>query len=159
MATAVEEGLCGAWGVSTWDPRALPGLVDAGLPRPAVLMVRAGLLVGIDVLDASETLTAQWGVAPEHVWGMSPFGGDVADPVWGQLDPRVFIEDADDVPSALQAAFRAAFLLPEVGRIAVGTDNPAHLQELISALRFEPDAGKLRTYQRLLRDRASSQAD
>ncbi|MEV7169904.1 aldo/keto reductase [Streptomyces sp. NPDC093224] len=159
LATAVEEGLCGAWGISSWDPRALPGLVDASLPRPAVLMVRAGLLAGIDVLEASEALSAQWDIAPDQVWGMSPFGGDTADPVWGRLDPRVFISDADDALSGLQAAFRTAFSLPEVGRIAVGTDDPAHLQELIHALRYEPDADRLRTYRQILRERASRQPD
>ncbi|WP_042801125.1 aldo/keto reductase [Streptomyces sp. C] len=159
LATAVEEGLCGAWGISTWDPRPLTSLADATLPRPAVLMVRAGLLAGISVLEASEALVAQWDLAPDQVWGMSPFGGDAADPVWGRLDPRVFIADADDAPSALQAAFRAAFLLPEVGRIAVGTDNPTHLQELIDALRYEPDSDRLRTYRQMLRERASRQVD
>ncbi|MGW7457788.1 aldo/keto reductase [Streptomyces sp. NPDC054797] len=159
LAAAVDTGLCGAWGISSWDPRPLPCLADATLPRPAVLMVRAGLLAGINVLEASEALVTKWGLAPDQVWGMSPFGGDTADPVWGRLDPRVFIEDADDAPSALQAAFRAAFLLPEVGRIAVGTDNPTHLQELIDALRYKPDADRLRTYRQILRERVGRQAN
>ncbi|MFD9973237.1 aldo/keto reductase [Streptomyces sp. NPDC059017] len=159
LAAAVEDGLCGAWGISTWDPRPLPGLVDATLPRPAVLMVSAGLLVGIDVLEASEALSAQWDVAPDQIWGMSPFGGDADNPLWGRLDPCIFISEADDAISALQAAFRTAFSLPEVGRIAVGTDNPTHLQQLIDALRYEPDADRLRTYRQILRDRTGRQAD
>ncbi|MEU6760625.1 aldo/keto reductase, partial [Streptomyces sp. NPDC046685] len=118
LAAAVEAGLCGAWGISSWDPRLLPGLIDATLPRPSVLMVRAGLLAGVDVLEASEALAARWGLTPNEVWGMSPFGGDPADPVWGRLDPRIFIEDADDAPSGLQAAFRT---LPDI----VGRDTPA----------------------------------
>ncbi|MFD0267876.1 aldo/keto reductase [Streptomyces sp. NPDC127106] len=158
LTAAVEAGLCGAWGISSWDPRPLSGLVDASLPRPAVLMVRAGLLAGVDVLEASEALATRWGLTPDEVWGMSPFGGNPADPVWGRLDPRIFIEDADDAPSGLQAAFRTAFLLPKVGRIAVGTDSPSHLRELVDALRYEPDAGRLRTYRRLLRQRAERQA-
>ncbi|MEU5048652.1 aldo/keto reductase [Streptomyces sp. NPDC021096] len=159
LATAAQAGLCGAWGISSWDPRPLPCLVDATLPRPAVLMVRAGLLAGIDVLAASEALADQWGLTPDQVWGMSPFGGDPTDPVWGRLDPRVFISDADNALAALQAAFRTAFRLPEVGRIAVGTDKPSHLRELIDALRYEPDVGRLRSYRQLLRERAGRQAD
>lgn len=122
-------------------------------------MVRAGLLAGIDVLEASEGLAARWDLAPDQVWGMSPFGGDTTDPVWGRLDPRVFIADADDALFALQAVFRTAFSLPEVGRIAVGTDNPSHLRELTDALRYEPDVGRLRMYRQLLRQRTGRQAD
>ncbi|MEU1372625.1 hypothetical protein ABZ442_03030 [Streptomyces triculaminicus] len=79
--------------------------------------------------------------------------------MWGRLDPRVFIADADDALFALQAVFRTAFSLPEVGRIAVGTDNPSHLRELTDALRYEPDVGRLRMYRQLLRQRTGRQAD
>ncbi|MEV8455626.1 aldo/keto reductase [Streptomyces sp. NPDC052097] len=159
LATAVKDGLCGAWGISSWDPRPLPSLVDTTMPRPAALMVRAGLLVGVDVLEASEELAARWHIAPDQVWGMSPFGGNADDPVWGQLDPRFFVSEVDSAVSALQAAFRTAFSLPEVGRIAVGTDNPTHLQELADALRYEPHTGRLRAYRQLLRERGGRQRD
>ncbi|MEV8485551.1 hypothetical protein AB0467_26525 [Streptomyces sp. NPDC052095] len=90
---------------------------------------------------------------------MSPFGGNADDPVWGQLDPRFFVSEVDSAVSALQAAFRTAFSLPEVGRIAVGTDNPTHLQELADALRYEPHTGRLRAYRQLLRERGGRQRD
>ncbi|MGW1430911.1 aldo/keto reductase [Streptomyces sp. NPDC002431] len=157
LAAAVKVGLCGAWGISSWDPRPLPDLVDTTMPRPAALMVRAGLLVGIDVLEASEALAARWRIAPDHIWGMSPFGGNADDPVWGQLDPRFFVSEEDNAVSALQAAFRTAFLLPEVGRLAVGTNDPTHLQELADALRYEPDTDRLRAYRQLIQERADRQ--
>ncbi|WP_039631513.1 aldo/keto reductase [Streptomyces sp. 769] len=147
---AAAEGLCGSWGISSWDPRPLPRLVDGTLPRPDVVMVRAGLLTGIDVLEASEALAARWGLNPSQLWGMSPFGGSATQPLWGKLDPRVFIQEPHDDLSAVQATFRVAYGLPRVGRIAVGTDSPSHLGELVDALRYEANPGKLCTYRRLL---------
>lgn len=157
LASAATEGLCGAWGISSWDPRPLPALADVTLPRPDVLMVRGGLLTGIDVLEASEALAARWDLGRQQLWGMSPFGGNTTDPLWDKLDPQVFIQDPDPGLSAVQAAFRAAYWLPWVGRIAVGTDDPAHLRELVDALRYEADARSIRTYLRLLHERADRQ--
>lgn len=154
---AATEGLCGAWGISSWDPRPLPELAIGSMPRPDVLMVRGGLLAGIDVLEASEALAARWGLCTAQLWGMSPFGGRASDPLWGTLDPHVFIEGPDDGLSALQAAFRTAYWLPRVGRVAVGTDSPSHLRELVDALRYEADARNVRTYRQLLRERAGCQ--
>nr|WP_202917972.1 aldo/keto reductase [Streptomyces taklimakanensis] len=157
LERAAANGLCGAWGVSSWDPLPLPGLVDDTMPRPDVLMIRAGLLVPIDVLEASEALAARWDLDAERLWGMSPFGGGAGNPLWETFDPRVFIQNPDDDLSAVQAAFRIACRLPQVGKVAVGTDDPSHLAELVAALRYEADVGSLRTYRRLLRERAGRQ--
>ncbi|MFI6769469.1 aldo/keto reductase [Streptomyces sp. NPDC050355] len=154
---AAAEGLCGGWGISSWDPRPLPGLVDGTLPRPDAVMVRAGLLAGIDALEASEALAARWDLKPAHLWGMSPFGGSATQPLWGKLDPRVFIQEPHDGLSAVQATFRAAYWLPLVGRIAVGTDSPSHLGKLVDALRYEANADNLCTYRRLLREQRDPQ--
>lgn len=157
LEAAAAAGLCGAWGISSWDPRRLPELAVGTTPRPDVLMVRGGLLAGIEVLEASESLAARWDLGTDQLWAMSPFGGRATDPLWGNLDPQVFIQESDDALSSLQSAFRAAYWLPRVGRVAVGTDNPSHLRELIDALRYEADIGNVRMYRRLLRQRAGRQ--
>ncbi|GGX36849.1 aldo/keto reductase [Streptomyces noursei] len=157
LERAAAKGLCGGWGISSWDPRPLPGLVDGTLPRPDAVMVRAGLLAGIDVLEAAEALAARWDLVPDQLWGMSPFGGSATDPLWSRLDPRVFIQDPHDGLSAVQATFRVAYSLPQVGRIAVGTDNPSHLGELVDALRYEANTEQLGTYRRLLREQRDRQ--
>lgn len=59
--------------------------------------------------------------------------------------------------AALEAAFRAAYWLPRVGRMAVGTDNPSHLRELVNALRYEADSTSVSTYRQLLLERAGRQ--
>ncbi|MFE5741102.1 aldo/keto reductase [Streptomyces celluloflavus] len=154
---AAAKGLCGGWGISSWDPRPLPGLVDTTLPRPDAVMVRAGLLTGIDVLEASEALVARWDLVPDQLWGMSPFGGSTTQPLWDELDPQVFIQEPHDGLSAVQATLRVAYWLPRVGRIAVGTDSPSHLGELVDALRYEADADNLSAYRRLLREQRDHQ--
>ncbi|RLV08660.1 hypothetical protein CTZ27_07750 [Streptomyces griseocarneus] len=159
MERAAARGLCGGWGISSWDPRPWSGLVDGTLPRPDAVMVRAGLLAGIDVLEASEALAVRWDLDPAQLWGMSPFGGSAAKPLWCRLDPRVFVQEPRDGLSAVQAVFRVAYWLPRVGRVAVGTDSPSHLGELVEALRYEADGDNLSTYRRLLceqRDRQRS---
>ncbi len=153
---AAAQGLCGGWGVASWDPSPLPNLIDTGTPRPSVLMVRAGLLVGIRTLDAAETLTKAWNLGDGQVWGMSPFGGSTRAPVWAKTDPRVFIQGGNRF-SHVQAAFRVAFHLPRVSAIAVGTDDPTHLGELTGALDGEVDGRTIREYRSLLRDRLRSQ--
>ncbi|MER8041977.1 aldo/keto reductase [Streptomyces sp. NPDC094032] len=147
LADAARAGLCGSWGVSTWDPRSLVGL-DA--PRPDVLMVRAGLLVGGDILEAAEAVVERW--QPSEVWGMSPFGGNAAEAVWERFDPRIFLRDS---PSAtrIQAAFRSAYGLPRVDAVAVGTDDAGHLRELTEAVAYEVDVDVVSQYRRLLHAR------
>ncbi|MEV7865519.1 aldo/keto reductase [Streptomyces sp. NPDC088124] len=153
---AASKGLCGAWGLSSWDPSPLVDLVDPTTPRPSVLMTRAGLLVGVRTLDAVDALIAAWGLASGSVWGMSPFGGSMADPVWDRVDPRTFLRNGDGF-SRTQAVFRAAYCLPQVGTLAVGTDDPAHLAELLDALAAEADGRMIHQYRALLRERPSGQ--
>lgn len=150
------EGLCGAWGVASWDPSPLLNLVDTTAPRPSVLMVRAGLLVGSRTLDAAETLIEAWGLHGGPVWGMSPFGGSTDAQVWDKVEPRIFLRDNSRL-SRVQAAFRTAYRLPEVSSVAVGTDDPAHLGALIGALDGEVDEQTIREYRNLLRDRSRTQ--
>lgn len=147
-----RAGKCMAWGISTWDPRpvvAVAGGHGAAIPRPAVLMFRAGLLVGGDVLSASEALSDEFGIQTWARWGMSPFGGDTADPVWQQVDSRMFITD-DVACTREQAAFRIAAELPEVGQLAVGTDSLSHLRDLLAAAALEPNWKVLTAYRELI---------
>ncbi|PGH48133.1 aldo/keto reductase [Streptomyces sp. Ru87] len=157
LEKAAADGFCRAWGISSWDPRPLRGLVDDTLPRPEAIMVRAGLFTPLDVLEASETLAARWHLGTDRLWGMSPFGGGTRDPLWETFNSRVFIQNPDDDLTTVQAAFRAAYRLPQVERVAVGTDDPSHLAELIAALLYETDDDRLCTYRQLLRDRADRQ--
>ncbi|MEV5489646.1 aldo/keto reductase [Streptomyces bobili] len=156
LDAAVAKGLCAAWGVASWDPSPLLSLIDTTAPRPAVLMVRAGLLVGDRTLDAADALTEAWGLEGGEVWGMSPFGGSTSTPVWDRIDPRLFLRD-DSRLSRVQAAFRAAYHLPRVGTVAVGTDEPAHLGELVGALAGGVDERTVQEYRSLLRDLSRAQ--
>ncbi|MEU6090568.1 aldo/keto reductase [Streptomyces sp. NPDC047085] len=153
---ATTEGLCAAWGVASWDPSPVLSLIDATAPRPSVLMVRAGLLVGGRTLDAAEALIQAWDLGDGDVWGMSPFGGSTGAPVWARIDPRVFLRDRSRL-SRVQAAFRAAYHLPKVDSIAVGTDEPTHLGELVGALVGEVEERTIQEYRTLLRDRLRDQ--
>nr|WP_145488020.1 MULTISPECIES: aldo/keto reductase [Streptomyces] len=153
---AAAKGLCAAWGVASWDPSPLVSLIDTTVPRPGVLMVRAGLLVGTRTLDAADVLAKAWGLGSGEVWGMSPFGGSTSTPVWDRIDPRVFLRNGHQL-SCVQAAFRATYNLPRVGAVAVGTDEPAHLGELVGALAGEVEERTIQEYRRLLRDRSRGQ--
>nr|WP_258049734.1 aldo/keto reductase [Streptomyces finlayi] len=150
LADTVRAGLCRSWGISTWDPRPL---VDLDVPCPDVLMVRAGLLVGIDILEAAESLVTRW--RPSQVWGMSPFSGNATQEVWERFDPGVFLRDSASV-TKVQAAFRSAYNLPRVDAVAVGTDNVDHLRELTEALTFEVDDQIVQEYRQLLKDRQAT---
>jgi pyridoxine 4-dehydrogenase len=147
LADTARAGLCRSWGVSTWDPRPL---MDFDVPCPDVLMVRAGLLVGVDVLEAAEALAKRW--RPSQVWGMSPFGGSMAQEVWERFDPGIFLRGPAPVTKA-QAAFRSSYGLPRVDAVAVGTDNVDHLRELAEALAYEVDEKVVREYRQLLKTR------
>ncbi|MGD3109519.1 hypothetical protein [Streptomyces sp. YGL11-2] len=57
----------------------------------------------------------------------------------------------------MQATFLVAYGLPRVGRIAVGTDSPSRLGELVDALRYEAEADNLSAYRRLLREQRDRQ--
>ncbi|MFJ2113072.1 MULTISPECIES: aldo/keto reductase [unclassified Streptomyces] len=145
LVDAAERGLCGSWGISTWDPRSLVGI---DLPRPDTLMVRSGLLVSSSVLNAAEALVTAW--RPTTVWGMSPFGGSTTAPVWAKVDPRMFLR-SPAAATPVQAAFRVAFALPAVDAVAVSTDNAEHLRELLGGLGHEIDAEVVQAYRQLLR--------
>ncbi|WP_332757714.1 aldo/keto reductase [Streptomyces sp. MT206] len=147
LADAARDGLCSAWGVASWDPRSLDMVRVEDLPSPDVLMVRAGFLVGIDLLDATAVLRTAWQVGA--TWGMSPFGGGHRK-VWEDFDPRPFLRPPHDGLSRVQAAFRTAFHLPSASAIAVGTDDPGHLAQLVRALGADVDTAAVSQYLRAL---------
>ncbi|SEK66125.1 aldo/keto reductase [Streptacidiphilus jiangxiensis] len=149
LAAAVAAGLCGSWGVATWNPRPLLDLAGAA-PPPHTLMVRAGLLVGARTLTAGETLAARWNLRPQQLWGMSPFGGSTTDPVWSAVDPRLLLPADGQALTLAQAAFRLAFELPTVSCVAVGAQRPQHLADLLAALDHPVDPAVVRDYRALL---------
>jgi aryl-alcohol dehydrogenase-like predicted oxidoreductase len=149
LSDAAAAGLCKAWGVATWNPLPLLRVADATL-LPEALMVRAGLLVGSRTLTAVEALAARWRLPRQRVRGMSPFGGNPADPIWSTVDPRLFLEDNTAHLSAQQAAFRVAYELPKVGAVAVGAEDPRHLAELLEAVPHQVDDRVIRAYRALL---------
>ncbi|MGW2397161.1 aldo/keto reductase [Kitasatospora sp. NPDC001664] len=156
LAEAATAGWCGAWGISSWNPRVLAALGSSLPLAPDVLMVRSGLLVGHQVMAAGEILARQWGVPRERRWGMSPFGGDLTDPPWRRSDSRLFLADhADAHATQVQAAFRVAFELPLVGAVAVGTDEPDHLRELVAATGLTVRGELIDRYRRLLSEKAA----
>lgn len=150
MEDAKTDGLCEDWGISTWDPSPLLNSIDATTPRPAVLMIRCGLLVGVHTLQSAESLADHWSDDATRVWGMSPFSGNASDPVWSKFDARVFLRAPQDDLSQAQAAFRVAYRLPQVSTVAVGTDDPTHLGELTDALSYEVDEQAVHQYRELL---------
>ncbi|MFF4991395.1 aldo/keto reductase [Streptosporangium saharense] len=154
MEEETRKGVCRSWGIASWNPTALPGLLDAAVPQPSALMIRAGLLVSIHVLDASAEIASHWELRDDAVWGMSPFGGATANLPLDIADPRLFLtDDARSTCSRLQAAFQAAYHLPRVSRIAVGTNAPSHLKELVEARHHNVDLHKIQHYLNLLRRR------
>ncbi|GHE11840.1 hypothetical protein GCM10010339_73070 [Streptomyces alanosinicus] len=76
--------------------------------------------------------------------------------MWDRFDPRVFLRDSRRL-SRVQAAFSAAYYLPRVGSIAVGTDEPSHLRELVGGLAAQVEERTVQEYRRLLRDRSRDQ--
>ncbi|MEU9620514.1 MULTISPECIES: aldo/keto reductase [unclassified Streptomyces] len=147
LADAARDGLCRAWGVASWDTRSLGVVRVEDLPSPDVLMVRAGFFVGIDLLDATTVLRTAWQAG--ETWGMSPFGGGHRK-VWEEFDPRPFLRPPHDGLSRVQAAFRTAFHLPSASAMAVGTDDPGHLAQLVQALGAEVDTAAVSQYLRAL---------
>lgn len=144
-----DAGLFRAWGISTWNPHRLAERTWS-LPRPDTVMVRAGLSVPAPVLDAAERLTEQLGARRVH--GMAPFGGNAADPLWGRVDTSLFLAPGQRA-DRLQAALAAAFALPRVERIAVGTSSPAHLEEIVQAGSLTVSPETVQRYRALLRGR------
>lgn len=153
LAAARDEGLCRAWGISTWNPAPLLATAGPG-PRPDTLMVRVGLAVPASVLDAAQELAERSG-SPE-LWGMAPFAGSTTDPMWSTVDASVFLDPGQHA-TTIQAGFAAAFELPPVARVAVGTQRLRHLDELIAAAGLAVDTGTVANYRTLLRKAALSQ--
>lgn len=151
LARAREAGLCRTWGISTWNPKPL---LDSAweVPSPDVIMVRAGLSVPATVLDAGEQLTERLGA--RQVWGMSPFAGNAADPIWTQIDTSHFLEPGQPA-SALQVGIAAAFAIPGAVRLAVGTSRIDHLAESVQASSLDVNAETVKQYRMLLRRRAT----
>ncbi|WP_250284631.1 aldo/keto reductase [Frankia sp. CiP1_Cm_nod2] len=155
---AVAAGLCASWGISSWDTRPLIQVLDddpfAKAPTPDVLMIRVGLTVSSDQLDASERTAERLGVPPDRLWGMSPFGGDAARDVWKRIKAATFL-CPDEHGSNMQAVFRASYELPRVTRISVSSSNIDHMRELVSAETLKVDPDQIARYRQLLREKMS----
>ncbi|MEV4876181.1 hypothetical protein [Streptomyces cyaneofuscatus] len=100
-----------------------------------------------ELLHAGEILASRF--EPSAVWGMSPFAGKTADPVWARFDPRLFLRAPERVDRA-QAAFRVAFHLPEASKLAVSCNSAEHLSDLVESLAQEVDPTAVADYRRLL---------
>lgn len=146
-----DSGLCRNWGLSSWHPQ--PLLAAAWeVPRPDIVMVRAGLTVPGQALDAGESLVRRTGA--REVWGMSPFGGNTADPIWSTVDTSVFLAPGQD-STPLQAGLAAAFALPTVTRLAIGTSRLDHLDDLLEACQLDVSNERVKQYRSLLSARVT----
>jgi pyridoxine 4-dehydrogenase len=143
-------GWCRAWGVACWDPRPVLAVLDRTLPVPACVMVRVGLLVSAEILDASERLATWLGLDAHARWGMSPYGGQATHAVWDEVDARQFLRRSQDC-SRIPAAFRVAYELPQVSRVAVSTRSVEHLAEMVAATALDADDNRIARYRSLLR--------
>ena len=72
---------CRSWGIACWDPQPVLTVHERALPAPALAMVRTGLLVRAEILDANERLATWLGLGRHDLWGMSPYGGQGTHPV------------------------------------------------------------------------------
>lgn len=153
LQAATKAGLCDAWGLSTWDPTLLVEVLaslDAwSAPRPAVIMVRAGLLVSAPLMEAAENVFEKLEVAETGRWGMSPFGGNSTAAVWQRVDCRALLQPNQGCTN-LQAVFRLAFELPPVAQVAASTNRGEHLCALVEAGQLSIDADQLGRYRTLL---------
>lgn len=151
LAETVTAGLCGAWGIASWDPRSVVKVIDEDVPgiQPRALLLRAGLSVANPILSAGEQMCRVLGVAPDRRWGMSPFGGSTSNRAWHAANLGAFLQPEQSC-SALQAAFRLAYELPPVVRVAVGTSNPAHLGELVAATELVVNDNTIGWYRQLI---------
>lgn len=153
----VASGLCRSWGLACWDPRPLQGLLDAPAwtqaPQPSVAMVRSGLLVPADVLAASEELLHRLPHTAER-WGMSPFAGEPH--LLDNVNLAPFLAADTRGAALLPTALAVAFHLPAVSRIAIGTSNRAHLDQLVAGATLTVDQQRVRAYRRRLTDRAAT---
>lgn len=118
-------------------------------------MTRCGLLANSNILDTSDTLANRF--EPVQRWGMSPFTGDPTNAIWNSVKIGQFMQAGQQF-SNVQAAFRLAFELPKVARIAVGADQPEHLREISAAKSLRVDGRQLERYRELLRQHAANSA-
>lgn len=151
LAETVAAGLCRAWGIASWDPRSVVKVIDEDAPgiQPCALLLRAGLSVAHPVLSAGEQMCRMLGATPDRRWGMSPFGGSTSNEAWHAANLGAFLQPEQPY-SALQAAFRLAYELPPVARVAVGTSNPAHLRELVAATELVVNDDAIGRYRQLI---------
>lgn len=157
FAEAKAAGLCREWGISLWAPgpvlAALTRVPLSAVPRPDVVMVRAGLLARAEALDQADQLFEVMNVPLSGRWGMSPYGGHASDALWNEVNARTLLDGAPPC-NQYQAAFRLAYELPVVQRVAVGTNNPEHLRELVTSTAFPVRDETISTYRTLLRANA-----
>lgn len=151
LERATQLGLCDAWGIASWEPGPVLDVLQSGngYPVPSTLMLRAGLTLNAEQLNAAERLAWEFGVKPDRRWGMSPFAGSTSNRAWTSTDFAAFLEPDQDHTS-VQAAFRLAFELPQCTRLAVGTSNEQHLDELCAAMRLEVNAEAVDEYRELI---------
>lgn len=148
------QGLFLRWGISTWDARPLLPVIASLRGEAEVLMTRAGITVPAAVLNAAERLAQACPGA--QLRGMAPFAGQPEDPDWSGFDAGPLLAAGQSF-TPIQARLAAAFALPEVMCIAVGTGNAAHLGELVEAAKLDTDPVAVARYRRLL-DQAASVA-
>jgi pyridoxine 4-dehydrogenase len=152
LQQAVDEGACDSWGISCWEPNhLLRSVKNTSLPvKPAVLMVRSGLLVKVsDILQAEQL---QLVLNPSMMWGMSPFGGNNPLELFGKVDLSAFLTPSSRSALASHAAvaLRIAFCLPNVSHIAISTNSCSHLDDLVSGLSLMIDPNQITKYRLLL---------
>lgn len=152
LAGVSASGLAGRWGIASWNPRHLAPLLTPDHPEPQVVMIRCGLTVGPETLEAAEDLRPKTDSSADSMWGMAPFAGNTMDAMWSSVRTSLFVKPGQET-SKFQAAFGAAFHLPPVSRVAVGADNPVHLRELVTATKFDIDTETLAAYLSLIRER------
>jgi pyridoxine 4-dehydrogenase len=159
LRDAAAAGSCRRWGIACWSPTALLRVLDELPAReqlgPAVLMIPAGLSVSAGELNAAEQLADRLRLPRSGVWGMAPFGGDPRHPAWTPATTTPLLAPAQRC-DPFQGAYRLAFELPPVARVAVGANTPARLRALLAATELRVDTERVAGYRLLLRRQALS---
>jgi pyridoxine 4-dehydrogenase len=147
LVRAVHDGLADRWGISVWRPDPVCAALRRTNIRPDVLMTRAGLGVGADAMAAAHHCRDAVTWPGIEFRGMAPFGGLRAPRLLRATDLAPFVGG----PSTnAQAALRVSFELPEVGMVAFGTSNPAHMREAMAACAMEIDHEQVSAYRDIL---------
>jgi pyridoxine 4-dehydrogenase len=151
LAEAAAFGLCDSWGIASWKPEPVLAVLGerSACPTPNLLMTRAGLSLDASALAVVDQVAALLDVDPLNRWGMSPFAGNTRDAAWHTTNLAPFL-DYGQPHTSLQAAFRLAYDLPRITHLAVGSDNPAHLHELVAATHLRVAAGTVDRYRQLI---------